>query len=144
MDITEQIAADMRALPVETRKAVRPALRAAGQQVAEAAKGNASWSSRIPGTIRVRTSFRFEREGVEVIAGNASTPHARPFEDVRQRGSFRHPVFADAANKTRRQWTWVSQTSRPFLFPAARATEAATTAAMRSVLDTAAVSIGFH
>lgn len=143
MSIPQQIAADMQALTGETRKAVRPKLRSAGKAVVEDAKARSSWSSRIPGTVRMSVSFRVDREGVLVTVGNDSTPHARPYEDVPGKGKFRHPVFPDARNRTRRGWTWVSQTSRPFLFPAARANEGAATAAVRSALDDAARSLGF-
>jgi hypothetical protein len=139
----QQIAADMRALPEATRKAVRPQLRAAGAMIVNDAKSRANWSTRIPGTIRMTTSFRNEREGVTIIAGNASAPHSRPYEDISGRGKFRHPVFADATNKTRGGWRWVTQASRPFLLPAAQANEGAATAAVRSALDEAAASIGF-
>lgn len=90
------------------------------------------------------TSFRLNREGVTVTAGNRSTPHARPYEDLFQRGRFRHPVFADAKNKTRKGWTWVTQTARPFLFPAALENQAAATAAVRAALDEAAAQLGFE
>lgn len=143
LSIPQQIAADMRALPEETRKSIRPHLRAAGRMVVNDAKSRANWSSRIPGTIRMATSFRADREGVTITAGNQSTPHARPYEDVGGKGKFRHPVFPDSRNRTRKGWTWVTQTSRPFLFPAAQANEAAATAAVRSALDEAAKSLGF-
>lgn len=107
------------------------------------AKARANWSGRIPSTIRMSTSFRLDREGVEITAGNKSTPHARPYEDVGGKGKFRHPVFPDTRNRTRRGWRWVTQTSRPFLFPAALANEAAATEAVRSALDEAAKSLGF-
>lgn len=143
VDIPTQIAADMRALTPETRKAVRPKLREAGRMVVEDAKGRASWSTRIPPTIRMATSFREDREGVTITAGNKATPHARPYEDVPGRGQFRHPVHANSKNFTRKGWAWVTQTSRPFLFPAAMANEAAATAMIRSALDDAANSLGF-
>lgn len=141
--IPQQIAADMQALTGETRKAIRPKLRKAGMNVARDAKSRASWSTRIPTSIRMSVSFRVDREGVLVTAGNNATPHARPFEDVPGRGRFRHPVFPDTRNRTRRGWRWVSQTSRPFLFPAALANEDAATAGVRSALDEAAKSLGF-
>lgn len=144
LSIPLQIAADMRALPEETRRFVRPRLRAAGRMVVEGAVSRASWSRRIPGTIRMSTSFRVDREGVTVTAGNKSTPHARPFEDVRQRGFFRHPVHADSRNRTRKGWSWVSQPARPFLFPSALANEAAATETIRAALDEAGRSIGFE
>jgi len=136
VDPMVQIARDMRALPDETRKAVRPALRKAGQIIQRDAQGRASWSSRIPATITVVTSFRANREGVTVRAGGKSAPHARPYEGLSSRGgTFRHPVYGN-------DW-WVSQASRPFLFPAAEANQAAVTEAMRGTLDEAARFLGF-
>lgn len=136
VDPFTQIARDMRALPEETRKAVRPRLRKAGQIVQSRAQHNASWSSRIPATIKVVTSFRKNREGVTVRAGSPSAPHARPFEGLSSRGdTFRHPVYGN-------DW-WVAQPTRPFLFTAAEASQAEVTAEVRAALDDAAASLGF-
>lgn len=143
VSIPDVIAADMRALPEAARKAVRPKLRTAGRLVVGDAASRAGWSSRIPGTVRMTTSFRANREGVTITAGNRTTPHARAYEDVLQRGKFRHPVHADAKNKTRKGWIWVTQTTRPFLFPAALANQAAATAAVQAALTEAAAELGF-
>ena len=129
------IARDLRALPEEARRAVRPALREAGKVVAREAMVNASWSSRIPGTIRVSTSFRLNREGVEVRAGGGNAPHARPYENLGEPGTFRHPVYGN-------NW-WVSQAARPFLFPAARSSEGTVTSMMAETMDDVAASLGF-
>ena len=142
-NFAEVIARDMGLLPEATRKAIRPRLLEAGEVVATEARGLASWSSRIPGTIRVTVSFRLMREEVTVRAGNAGTPHARLFEDIKGKGKFRHPVFADSARLTRRQWALVDQVSRPFLFPAAQAKAEQATTALQAALDEAASSIGF-
>lgn len=141
----DMIAEDMRRLPHEARRTLRPALRASGEDTAADARSRASWSSRIPPTIRVRTSFRANREGVEIVAGGRAAPHARPYEGLSAGGSgeFRHPVYADAANFTRKKWTWVTSPTRPFLFPAAEAGEEKTTQNLTAALDTAAAAIGF-
>lgn len=131
-----EIARDMRNLPEEARKAVRPALRKAGQMVAREAAVNSSWSGRIPGSIRVVTSFRQNREGVTVVAGNANAPHARPYEGIASRAAtFRHPVFGHDV--------WVAQATRPFLIPAAESTEGSTTAFIFESMDEVAQSLGF-
>lgn len=143
MNPAEQIVNDLRNLPEEYRKAVRPRLRQAGEVLAQNARSRASWSKRIPPTIRVQVSFRHEREGVTVVAGGKNAPHARPYEGVRGNQEFRHPVFADSKNKTRRGWRWVSQRTRPFLLPAAEATQIQTTTGVREALDEAARNIGF-
>lgn len=80
-----------------------------GQAVVEDAKRKASWSTRIPQTIRARASGL---NAVTVSAGGASAPHAKPIEHGGAPGSFRHPVFGDKSN-------WVDQPARPFLHPAA-------------------------
>ncbi|HEY9417673.1 MAG TPA: hypothetical protein VIQ30_23180 [Pseudonocardia sp.] len=139
------IAEDMRRLPDEARRKLRPQLRSAAEATAEDARRRASWSTRIPPTVKVRTSFRVGREGVEIVAGGPSAPHARPYEGLSAGGSgeFRHPVYADATNFTRRGWTWVTAATRPFLFPAAEAGEERTTQNLTAALDEAAAAIGF-
>jgi hypothetical protein len=135
-DFAAIIARDIRNLTPETQKAVRPKLRKAGQLVADDAKQRASWSSRIPGTVRVRTSVRANRENVKVLAGNASAPHARPYEGLSSQGNtFRHPVYG--------RDTWVSQATRPFLFPAAAANEVQAGELISSALTDAAIALGF-
>jgi hypothetical protein len=137
LDPTVVIARDMRALPEETRKAVRPKIRKAGEIVAGDAKQRADWSSRIPGTVRVRTSFQADREKVQVVAGGAGAPHARPYEGIATQGdSFRHPVHGNRE-------VWVSQDKRPFIFPAAEAKGEEVTGLIRAALDDAAQGIGF-
>ena len=136
--VAEKIALDMQRLPEEVRKAIRPELRAIGNAVAQDAKVRSSWSGRIPGTIRVHASFRLDREGVIVIAGGKAAPHARLYESPSGHAYFRHPVF-----KTAKRNKWVSQQTRPFLFPAALAREAATTEAVLTALSAAASAVGF-
>lgn len=130
------IARDMRALEPETRKAVRPRLRAAAQVMADETKSRVSWSSKIPGTVRVRTSFRANREGVDILMGNTSTPHARPYENLGVASTFRVQVFGQNA-------VWVDRPARPALFPAAMATQGQMTAEVMKTLDDAGSALGF-
>lgn len=131
------IARDMRKLTPETQKAVRPRLRQGGEIIASEARSLSDWSSRIPGTVRVRTSFREDREKVSVIAGGSGAPHARPYEGIATQGdTFRHPVYGNRE-------VWVSQDKRPFIFPAAEAKGEEVTGLVRAALDDAAASIGF-
>lgn len=139
-DVAEVIARDMQNLPEELRKETRLELREAGGAVMRDAKVRSSWSGRIPATISLHTSFRFDREGVLIVAGGNAAPHARLYEGIAGHAFFRHPVFK---TPKRRKTAWVSQETRPFLFPAARAHEAETNAAMLAVLDKAARAIGF-
>ncbi|HEX6468616.1 MAG TPA: HK97 gp10 family phage protein [Streptosporangiaceae bacterium] len=130
------IGEDLRLLPIELRKSARPRLRRAGDVIASAAKNNASWSKRIPPTIRVRTSFRFERETIYVIAGGPTTPHARPYEGAGGKASFRHPVHGNRE-------VWVAQPTRPYLWPAGKEHGPEAEVAIRQALNETAAKLGF-
>lgn len=104
------LARDLRRASPEAWKACRVALRAAGQVVADDAKQRASFSTRIPGSIKVRVA----RGNVKVVAGGPAAPNAAPLENKGRAGKFRHPVFGDRER-------WVDQPARPFLAPALEA-----------------------
>ncbi|MGH3496316.1 MAG: HK97 gp10 family phage protein [Nocardioidaceae bacterium] len=110
------LAARMGTVPAELRAELRPKLRAAGTIVADQAKANASWSTRIPAAIGVRTSFGTRAGGVTIRVDSVKAPHARPYEGLSAgggRGTFRHPVYGHDV--------WVTEATRPFLMPAVRA-----------------------
>lgn len=134
-DPTATIIADLRRLSRETRKEVRPKLKEAGEIIAADARSRASWSSRIPRTVRVRVSFRAGGEGVTVAAGGARAPHARPYEGTTQ-NPFRHPVYGNRE-------VWVAQPARPFLNPAAAAKADEAGRAIEQALAEAAKALGF-
>lgn len=90
---------------------VRTGLRKAGNVVATAARANASWSKRIPKTVKVSVT----RRGVSVHAGGDGAPHAVVFEGRVDGGNRRHPVFAQG---DRSGWTWAEQQAKPFMRPA--------------------------
>jgi hypothetical protein len=107
----------LRETPPELRKAIRAELRAAAKVVADAAKVRASWSQKIPGTIKVKGSGFTLR----IAAGGPDAPAAVAFEvgSKRHPGVNRHPVFAavgGAAYANPRRW--VDQPTRPYLAPA--------------------------
>lgn len=134
-DPTYIVAEDLRRLPTEHRKAVRPKLVKAGESVVRDARARAGWSDRIPGTVKMKVSFRFDREQVLIVAGGPSAPHARPFEGM-SRDPFRHPVYGNRE-------VWVPEPARPYLLPAGRAHRAEIDGLMRSVMAEAAAAIGF-
>jgi hypothetical protein len=115
--------ADLGKLPAGVRRELRPAMRKAAQPILADAKRRASWSSRIPGAIKLSISFQGgSRTGVRLVTDSQKAPHARPFESGSGRNrNLRHPVFP--RSEDRRSWTWVEQTTRPFFFPAVRAGE---------------------
>lgn len=124
-----RLAAALRAMPEEIRREERPALRAAGQLVRNLAAGNAAWSTRIPGALRVTTSGVAGRSAVSVSASRARAPHARPLEGITGARSFRHPVFGGDR--------WVTQACRPFLAPAANAAAPAVEGMLADAVDRA-------
>ena len=91
-------------------KACQVRLRAVGEVIAEDARGRAAFSTRIPGSIRVRS----RGASVSVIAGGPAAPDAAPYENKGVQGKFRHPLFGDREH-------WYDQTARPFLAPALEA-----------------------
>lgn len=99
----------------ELARQMRTGLREVGQVVAEEAKHRASFSKRIPGSIRVRTTSGFS---VSVVAGDGNATDAAPIEN-KGKGFVRHPVFGNRD-------VWTSKGSHPaFLAPAADASQAA-------------------
>lgn len=122
-------------VPDDVRRELRPALRRAGELIRAESQARSSWSTRIPAAHSVRTRFTGKRPGVIVAVDAARAPHARPYEGLTTRGdTFRHPVFGDD------DIAWVSQPTRPYLFPAAEATRNEATNliadAVRRALDT--------
>lgn len=95
----------------QVKARLRKNIRDAGKDVVAKARGEASWSSRIPAAIRMSTSFSQRNPGVKIQVSRKKAPHARPFEDRSGTGYFRHPVFGRTANPR----DWVQQDARPFL-----------------------------
>src|SRR5687768_7709415 len=115
MSEIQKLVADLRRVPLELRRELRPAVQAAAQGVLAEARSRAGWSSRIPGAMRVAVRFTGKGAGASVVVRAARAPHARPYGHLGSAGTFRHPVHGDRD-------VWVTQAARPFLFPAARAT----------------------
>lgn len=109
---------DLQGMPPDVRKGLRLGLRDAGKTGQQEAQANASWSTRIPGAITLRTSTRANTAGVFLRVNSDRAPHARPYEGLANssRGYFRHPVFGDTE-------TWVAEACRPFLAPAAQSAQ---------------------
>jgi hypothetical protein len=117
-------------IPPDLRRELRPAVRQAAQVVMEDAQRRASWSSRIPGAMRVSVRLSGRGAGASVVVSAAKAPHGRPYEHLGQPGTFRHPVFWPRSRHmvfgverpgAFKHGRWVSQAARPYLFPAAEA-----------------------
>jgi len=96
----------------DTRTWIRKRMRESAQPVLANAKSNASWSTRIPGAIKLSISLTTRRTGVSLRVNRKKAPHGRPYENLGKPGKFRHPFFGD---RTR----WFEQPARPFFFRAA-------------------------
>lgn len=128
----------------KTKANLRKRIREVANPIAADARAQAgTWSTRIPGAIRVSTSFSSRRAGVNIRVSSKKAPHARPFENVSKTGFFRHPVFPDSKRETRDEWTWVSQDARPFLVPAVQQNVDRVRAATRQAVIDAAREAGF-
>ncbi len=112
--------------------------RAAGP-VAEQAKTNAGWSSRIPGAISVGVSSSRRYPGAQIKVSKDRAPHARLYEfgSGRRTSSFRHQVYGNPA-------VWVEQATRPFIRPAVRAKSEGFIKACDHAVDEAAHAAGFR
>lgn len=131
------LASELGMVPAELRRELRPRIREAGDHIVRDMRQRASYSSRIPGAIRMSVSFAAKSGGLTIRVDSNRAPHARVLERGNQGGraaSFRHPVFGNREN-------WVTQPTRPFFFPAVMAGRAqlnqhisdAVTASLRKV-----------
>jgi hypothetical protein len=105
--------------------------------VAQQARANASWSSRIPGAITVGVSSSRRFPGAQIKVSKDKAPHARLYEYPGRGGSFRHPVYGNRE-------VWVDQQGRPFIRPAVRAKGGEFVKAADRAVDSAAKAAGFR
>lgn len=137
-----QLQKDLHAMGPKQRKRLRKEFLRISQSAASDAKSRAgAWSRRIPSAIsnRAQTDTGRGRVGAEVRV-SARVPHARPYEGISQQGAttyFRHPVFGNTEN-------WVSQQTRPYLWPAVKGREADMRRAVEKTVDDVARECGFR
>jgi hypothetical protein len=103
----------------------------------------AGWSTRIPGSTKLKTGFTRRFTGIRIETERSISPHARPYEHAGQPGTYRHPVFADSA-KPRNTWTWVTAPARPYMYPSAVEDLPEIGGRMLDVLIDLANKNGFH
>ena len=140
------------------RKRLRDGIKRAGADLVTAVQAEASWSSRIPAATRLKVSFGARSAGVTVSVDAKKAPHARPLEmgnknvpdmpnmarrpRLARDRALRHPIFPDPS-KTRDEWVWIDQPTRPFFFKAETAISPLMYARMKKVLDEVADDLGF-
>lgn len=130
---------DLGKVPKELKRELRPGLRKAAAPMLAAAKANASWSTRIPRATRISITFSGKRAGVAITVNKNRAPHARPYEMGSGSGRsafFRHPVYGHDV--------WVSQKTRPFLWPAFVAHRDDAEREIADVVDTVTREAGFR
>jgi hypothetical protein len=110
-------------------------LKEAGEYVAGIARGKASWSSKVPASIKVGGG----RSGVNITAGGARAPAAYPNEIP----GVRHPVFGGKGT-ARPDAPWVTNENRPFLAPAGDEGADGAAAIVAQVVDDWAHEHGFR
>jgi hypothetical protein len=122
----------LRAAEPALSKQLRVRLRGLGNVVADEARARSEWSTRIPGSLKVRVA------GFSVkIVGNAdgTAPDAAPLEHNGAGGTFRHPVFGNAD-------VWVEQRARPYLAPALEAKAAEIELMATDIIDSTLREVG--
>jgi lysozyme family protein len=132
------LAKALRGSTPRVRKELPRRMRRAGLLVLSAAKRNASWSSRIPGAIGMRTVTAGNKAGLLLRANASKAPHGRAYEGLQRgarAGSFRRQVYGKA---------WVTQKTRPFLVPAVNANREAVQDEISLVVDDVAALAGFR
>ena len=103
-----RLARDLRRASPEAWKAYRVAVRAAAEVVMRDAKARASFSTRIPGSMKIRVT---SGGNVKIVAGGDTAPDAAAIEN-KGKGFVRHPVFGNREN-------WTAKSSHPaFMAPA--------------------------
>lgn len=126
---------DLRKMPDGVGRRLGKEFKTAAQVVAADARQRASWSTRIPGAIKVQVSRSRSRPGAQIVVPK-HLPHARLYEFGADRRGFRHPVFGHMDR-------WVQEARRPFIVPAMRAHRDAFLAAAGKAVDAAAREAGF-
>lgn len=121
-----KLMADIRKVDKEIPRELTNGLRDGAKIIAEEAKKRASFSKRIPRTIRAAASG----SKATVKAGGKRAPHAAALENNGKAGTFRHPVYGNRD-------VWVDQQSHPYLAPAAEAKEGEVADVVAAAVDKA-------
>lgn len=124
-------------MPKDIRQDLRSKLKGIGQAALFSVRFHAMWSRRIPRATRLSIGLSKRNPGLAIVVDKNRAPHARPYENQGDEGTFRHPLFGDRHN-------WYSQLARPFLEKGARPHFAKADAELVDVVDAAARKAGFR
>jgi hypothetical protein len=117
-------------------------LKQAAEVIAEDARVlSATWSERVPASVRVYGVRGTGRgQSVTISAGGVRAPMAYTNEGYRGGRPVWHPVYGRG---DRADWTWVPQTPRPFMRPAAEARAGQAADVFAKAIDDWARASGF-
>jgi hypothetical protein len=134
-----QLYVDLKGVEGNLRVELRKGVKAAAEPIASAVRSAASWSSRIPGAVRVKPSFGARSTGVTITVDGGRAPEARVLEHGGRGGNFRHPVYGNRE-------VWVSQRAQPFFFTTVSSGSAVDSAekAILAAMDAIARKAGFR
>jgi len=133
-----QLYVDLKGVEGNLRVELRKGVKAAAEPIASAVRSAASWSSRIPGAVRVKPSFGARSTGVTVTVDGGRAPEARVLEHGGRGGTFQHPVYGNRD-------VWVPQKAQPFFFTTVSSGSAVGNAerAILAAMDAVARKAGF-
>jgi hypothetical protein len=123
--------------PKEIRQELRPKLRAIGTGALASVRAQAAWSTRIPSATRLKIGLSKRNPGLAIEVSRTRAPHARPYENNDQDGTFRAPFFGDRDR-------WYAHPARPFLVRGARPHFERVDREIKQVVDEAARKAGFR
>lgn len=132
-----QLYRDAKAAEGTIQVELRRGIKAAAQPVVDAVKEDASFSSRIPGAVKLKSSFAAKGASVAVVVDGAAAPEAKAINHGGRGGTFRHPVFGNRD-------VWVDQAAVPFMATGPRRAQPQADAAMLEAMDRIARSLGFN
>lgn len=118
------------------RVSLRRRLVASVRPVVSEVKTAASFSTRIPKSVKTRVSFAAKHAQVKIYADRRIAPEAAPLEHGGRAGTFRHPVFGDRN-------VWSNQPAHPTFYPTINAHRDQISAEIAKVLDDVATEAGF-
>lgn len=136
----QALARDLYRIGPKQRRKLQANIGRIGQSALSDARSRAgAWSSRIPGAIEGKpvTDMTRGSVGYMIRVRLSAAPHGRAFEGLGQGGSFRHPVFGNRD-------VWVSQPTRPFVWPAVSGRRSQIQSACLSAFEDAARECGFR
>lgn len=146
-DIVAQLKDTEKKFASAVRKQIRAGVTAAGADIVEAVRSEASWSGRIPAATTIRPNFTARSAGVRVSVNRRKAPHARTLEFGNYDASpgaatFKHPVFG-RRRLLGRLYVTAKQNKRPFFFKATQKQTPAMEQQFLDAIDTAVRAAGF-